>query len=56
MNLIPSIFRRRELFDDLSEEVRLHIEERVEQLKRGGLSAEEAERQARVAFGNRAVV
>jgi predicted permease len=56
MNWIPGIFRRRKLFDDLSEEMRLHIEERVEQLKSEGLSAEEAERRARVAFGNRTVV
>ena len=36
--------------------MRLHIEERVEQLKREGLSPEEAERQARIAFGNPTVV
>ena len=56
MNWIPRIFRRRRLFDELSEEMRLHLEERVEQLKREGLSPEEAERQARIAFGNLAVV
>jgi predicted permease len=56
MDLIPPIFRRRKLLDDLSEELRLHIEERVEQLKREGMSAAEAERQARIAFGNRTVV
>ena len=53
MNWIPNIFRRRKLYDDLSEEMRLHIEERVEQLMREGMSPEEAERQARIAFGNR---
>jgi predicted permease len=56
MNWIPRIFRRRSLFDDLSEEMRLHLEERVEQLTREGLSPQEAERQARIAFGNLAVV
>ncbi len=42
MNWIPNIFRRRKLYDDLSEEMRLHIEERVEQLMGEGMSAEEA--------------
>jgi predicted permease len=56
MNWMPSIFRRREVYDDLSEEIRLHIEERTEQLIREGVSAEEANRQARIAFGNRALV
>ena len=32
MNWIPTIFRRGKLYDDLSEEISLHIEERVEQL------------------------
>jgi predicted permease len=56
MNWIPAVFRRRKLFDDLSEEMRLHIEERVEQLEIAGLSPREAERQAKIAFGNRALV
>src|ERR1700691_5204934 len=56
MNWIPSFFRRRRLYDELSEEMRLHLEERVEQLTREGLSPQEAERQARIAFGNLAVV
>jgi predicted permease len=56
MSWIPGIFRRRKLYDDLSEEMRLHIEEHVEQLKREGLSAQEAERQARISFGNLALV
>ena len=52
MHWISRLFRRRRLFNDLSEEMRLHIEERVEQLRSKGLSPREAERQARVAFGN----
>src|SRR6202047_2462259 len=32
MNWIPNIFRRRKLYNDLSEEMRLHIEERADQL------------------------
>src|ERR1022692_796304 len=55
MNWMPTIFRRRKLFDDLSEEMRLHIEERAEQLKGEGMSPKEAERQARIAFGNLAL-
>jgi len=53
---IPSIFRRRALYDDLNEEIRLHIEERTELLMRQGLSAAEAEREARRAFGNRTLI
>ena len=52
MNWIPHIFRRRKMYDDLANEMRLHIEERSEQLMREGMNAKEAERQARVAFGN----
>jgi predicted permease len=55
MKWIPKIFRRK-LNDDLSEEIRLHIEERTEQLLGEGMSAEEAQRKARVAFGNRIAV
>src|SRR5260370_11660182 len=56
MRWIPGIFHRRRLFDDLSEEMRLHLEERVEQLIKDGLDQQEAERQARIAFGNLALV
>ena len=56
MNWIPGIFRRRKLLDDLSEEIRLHIEERAEQLVCEGMSPTEAARQARLAFGNRTLL
>jgi predicted permease len=56
MNWIPSIFRRERLCDDLSEEIRLHLEERAEQLMGEGMSRTEAEQAARRAFGNRALV
>ena len=56
MNWIPNIFRRSKPYDDLSEEIRLHIEERAEQLMGEGTSVEEAQRKARVAFGNRTVL
>jgi len=50
MDWIPNFFRRRKLYDDLSEEMRLHIEERAEQLMGEGMSRKEAERQARMAL------
>src|SRR5664279_1735545 len=52
---IPNLFRRRKLYDDLSEEIRLHIAERAEQLISEGMSPTEAERRARLAFGSQAV-
>ena len=56
MDWIPQIFRRRKFCEDLCEEIRLHIEERTEQLMRDGMSAEEATRAARRAFGNRTLL
>jgi hypothetical protein len=56
MNWIANIFRRGKLYNDLSEEIRLHIEERAEHLMGEGMSREQAEREARRAFGNRTVL
>ncbi|HEY2467351.1 MAG TPA: ABC transporter permease [Terracidiphilus sp.] len=56
MDWIPLIFRRRNFYEDLSEEIRLHVEEHAEQLMREGMDREEAQRTARVAFGNLAVL
>jgi len=56
MDWIPQIFRRRKFNEDLSEEIRLHIEERTEQLMSDGMSAEEAAWEARRAFGNRTLL
>lgn len=52
MNWLSHIFRRREFYGDLAEEMRLHLEERTEQLMREGMSRKEAEQTARRAFGN----
>src|SRR5277367_6589635 len=52
MDWIPQIFRRRKIYSDLSEEIRLHIEERTEQLVRVGMSSRQSAREARLAFGN----
>jgi predicted permease len=56
MSWISRIFRRRTLYNDLAEEMRLHLEERAEQLVREGMSRSEAEQAARRAFGNRTVM
>jgi len=56
MHWIPSVFRRSRIYDDLSEEMRLHLEERTEQLVGEGISPGEARRRARLAFGNRTLM
>src|SRR5258708_40078860 len=56
MTWTPNIFRRGRLYEDLSEEIRLHIEERAEQLMSAGMSPAEAQRQARLAFGHKTVL
>lgn len=56
MGWIRDIFRRHRLYDDLAEEMRLHIEERTEQLMREGMNRREAELAARRAFGNQTVI
>ena len=53
MSWFERIFRRRHLYNDLSEEVREHIEEKTEQLMRlENLSPEQARAAALRAFGN----
>jgi predicted permease len=52
MNWLTHIFRRKEVYGDLAEEMRLHLEERTEQLISEGMSRKEAEQTARRAFGN----
>ena len=57
MSWYSRIFRRCSLYSDLSVEMRQHIEERTEQLMQDErLSRAEAERRARVAFGNHTVI
>ncbi len=56
MDWIANIFRRRKLYEDLSEEMQLHLEERAEQLVAQGMSPQEAQQAARRAFGNRALL
>ena len=43
MKWLNSLFRRKEMYDDLAEELRLHLEERTEQFVAEGMSRPEAE-------------
>ena len=43
MDWIPNFLRRRKLYEDLSEEMQLHLEERAEQLMAEGMSPQEAQ-------------
>lgn len=52
MNWIQQLYSRRRLNGDLAEEIRQHMEEKVEELMAGGISRKEAELAARRAFGN----
>jgi predicted permease len=56
MDWIPNFLRRRKLYDDLSEEMQLHLEERAEHLMAEGMTPQEAQQAARRAFGNRALL
>jgi predicted permease len=52
MNWLRQLFSRRRLYGDLSEEIREHLEEKVEELVSAGMSREEAAAAARRQFGN----
>ncbi len=52
MSWIKRLFLRRRLYGDLSEEIREHLEEKIEELVGGGMSKKEATHAARRAFGN----
>ena len=57
MSWLERIFRRRQLYDELGEEVREHLEEKTEQLMRlENLSRAEARQAALRAFGNPTLV
>jgi predicted permease len=56
MNWLARIFCRGNLYRDLAEEMREHIDEKTEQFVRQGMSREEAEHAARRAFGNATVI
>jgi predicted permease len=52
MNWFRQIFSRRRIFDDLSEEIEQHLEEKTEALMSEGMSRKEAEASALREFGN----
>src|ERR1700693_6022338 len=52
MNWVKQLFSRRRLYNDLSEEIREHLEEKIEELVAGGMSRKEAVAAARREFGN----
>src|SRR5438132_13782345 len=52
MNWLKQLVSRRRLYGDLSEEIREHLEEKVEGLVRNGMSRKDAESAARREFGN----
>jgi predicted permease len=49
--VVNALFRRGRLERDMEDELRFHLERRTEDLRRGGLTSADAERQARVEFG-----
>ena len=52
MNWLKQIFSRRRLYNDLSGEIRQHLEEKIEELVASGMSRKEAAHAARREFGN----
>lgn len=56
MNWLKKLFSRRRLYGDLSEEIREHLEEKIEELVREGMPRKDAESVARREFGNVALV
>ena len=46
------MFKRKRGADDFAEEIQAHLELEADELKREGLSDEEAHRKARIEFGN----
>jgi predicted permease len=52
MNWFKQLFSRRHLYDDLSEEIHAHLEEKIEELVASGMPRKEATAAARREFGN----
>jgi hypothetical protein len=52
MKWLKRLFLRRRLYDDLSEEIREHLEEKIEELVASGMPRKEAAAAARREFGN----
>ena len=52
MRWMNPLFWRRRMYGELSEEIRAHLEEKVEEFVAGGMSRKDAEAKARREFGN----
>ena len=52
MRWLRQLFSQRRVYDDLSAEIREHLEEKVEELVAGGMSRKDASAAARREFGN----
>src|SRR5690242_1554049 len=52
MSWLRHLLTRRKLYGELSEEIRAHLEEKVEELVAGGMARKDAEAKARREFGN----
>lgn len=56
MNWLRRIFQRDRISAELAEEMRLHLEEKIEAFRREGMNQAQAEQAARRAFGNLTVI
>ncbi len=56
MNRINQLFSRQRLYSDLSQEIREHLEEKIDELVASGMSREEAPHVARREFGNATLI
>jgi predicted permease len=56
MNWFKQAATRGKIYDDLAEEMRLHLEEKTERLMEAGLSHDEAESKAKREFGNTTLI
>ena len=52
MRWVKQLFSRRRVYEDLSAEIREHLEEKVEERVAGGMSRKDASAAARREFGN----
>src|SRR5215472_9673126 len=56
MNWIKRLVSRRRIYSDFSEEIREHLEEKIDELVASGMSREEATHAARREFGNATLI
>jgi predicted permease len=56
MNWLKQLFSRRRLYNDLSQEMQQHLEEKIEELVATGMSKKEASAAARRQFGNATLI